>query len=119
MVDGSYYENLTIYKTGLDLVIKLDDVVRKFPQYHKYTIGTELRQAAIAIVRLIAKANRRQNRVEKVTQLCDEVEDFKILCNIGKDVKAFQSFKQYAGVMNEVMHLARQAEGWRKKSTFN
>lgn len=113
---GSYYENLPIFKLALDLVVSLDLVVRNFSQYHKYTLGTELRLEAQAMVRKIAKANQKENRVQHVSELCVQIEDFKLLCNIAKEVGAFQSFKQFSQVMEQVMYLARQAEGWRRKS---
>lgn len=46
---GSYYENLPIYKSAVDLVVNLDSIVRKFPQYHKYTWGTDLRLKALLV----------------------------------------------------------------------
>lgn len=113
---SSYYENLPIYKLALNLVVSVDSVVRQFPQYHKYVLGTELRLEALAILRKIAQANRRTTRVQQVAELCDQIEDFKLLCNVGKEVEAFQSFKQFSQVMEQVMHLARQGEGWRRKS---
>ena len=112
----SYYENLPIFKLALDLVVSLDLIVRKFPQYHKYILGTELRLGALTILRKIARANKRQDRAHYLSELCDQIEDFKLLCNVGREVGAFQSVKQFSQVMEQVMHLARQAEGWRRKS---
>ena len=45
---SSYYEALPIYKTASDLVVLLDKIVRVFPRYHKYTIGSRMRDMAIA-----------------------------------------------------------------------
>jgi hypothetical protein len=38
------YEHLPIYKTAMDLTIYLEQVVRNFSRYHKYTLGSDLRQ---------------------------------------------------------------------------
>ena len=110
----SYYEGLPIYRAAADLVVLLDRVVRDFSRFHKYSLGTRLRDSAMEIVLLVAKCNRREERSERLPELCSQVEELKILVNLGKEVSAFQSFKQFAQVMEQVMALARQAEGWRR-----
>ncbi len=35
----AYYENLPIYKKSLELAVYIENVVRNFSRYHKYTIG--------------------------------------------------------------------------------
>ena len=37
------------------LLVHTEDRVRRFSRYHKYTVGTDLRQAAMAIMRTVAK----------------------------------------------------------------
>jgi hypothetical protein len=38
------YEHLPIYKKAMDLTIYFEKVVRNFSRYHKYTLGSELRE---------------------------------------------------------------------------
>ena len=44
------YEHLPIYKTAMDLTIYLEQVVRNFSRYHKYTLGSDLRQQSRELV---------------------------------------------------------------------
>ena len=37
------YEHLSIYKQALDVAVHFENVVAGFSRYHKYTLGTELR----------------------------------------------------------------------------
>jgi len=37
------YEHLPIYKQALDVVVHFEKVVAGFSRYHKYALGTELR----------------------------------------------------------------------------
>jgi hypothetical protein len=53
----SRYENLPVYKKALDLVVYFENLIRHFEKYHKYTIGSELRNLSRRILVLIAKAN--------------------------------------------------------------
>ena len=110
----SYYEGLPIYKAATDVVVRVDAVVRGFPRYHKYVLGSRLREAALELALLVARCNRREDRARLLPELCARVEDLKLLVNLGKEVQAFQSFPQFAQVMEAVLNLARQSEGWRK-----
>ena len=50
------YEHLPIYKKAMDLTIYFEKIVRNFSRYHKYTLGSELREKSREIVGLIIKA---------------------------------------------------------------
>jgi hypothetical protein len=47
------YEHLPIYRKAFDLTIFLENAVRNFSRYHKYSIGADLRNLSRQIVRLI------------------------------------------------------------------
>lgn len=42
------YEHLPIYKKALDVAVHFEKVVAGFSRYHKYTLGTELRNQSRA-----------------------------------------------------------------------
>jgi hypothetical protein len=113
----SYYEALPIYRKASDLVVLLDRVVRGFPRYHKYTLGTRLRDTAIEVVLQVARCNARDQRAAALPRLCDLTEELKLLVNLGKEVEAFKSFGEYQQVMEEVVAVARQTEGWRRATS--
>ncbi len=49
------YEHLPIYKQAMDVAVHFEKVVAGFSRYHKYTLGTELRNQSRAVVALIMK----------------------------------------------------------------
>lgn len=51
------YEHLPIYKQALDVAVHFEKVVAGFSRYHKYTLGSELRNQSRAAVAAIVKAN--------------------------------------------------------------
>lgn len=55
----SRYRQLPLFQTAIDLALHLEQAVRRFPRYHKYTLGTELRQAAQRLCRLVGRAGTR------------------------------------------------------------
>jgi hypothetical protein len=44
------YEHLPIYKAALDLTVHLEKLVAGFSRYHKYTLGTEMRDGSRAVL---------------------------------------------------------------------
>lgn len=111
---NSLYENLPIYKKALDLVIYFEKIVRNFSRYHKYTVGTELRDSSREILKLIVKANSVKDRRELLLKIREEVEELKILIKICKEIGAFRSFKYFEYSVRSAVDIAKQNEGWLK-----
>jgi four helix bundle protein len=89
-----YYEALPIYKAAMDLVVALDGAVRRFSRFHKYTLGSQLRESALAVVLQVARGNQRPERDEALQLACQRAEEVKILLNVAKEVKAFHGWVQ-------------------------
>jgi len=51
------YEHLEIYKSAFDLTKSIEETVMKFPRYHKYTLGSELRTLSYKVIVLIIRVN--------------------------------------------------------------
>ncbi len=110
----AYYENLPIYKKAMELSVFVEKSVRDFSRYHKYTIGSDLRDKSRELVVKIVKANSTREKLPLLTELRDQAEELKIICNIGKEVGAFKSFKQFQKTAELIVNICRQAEGWLK-----
>ena len=108
------YEHLPIYKAAMDLTVYLEQVVRNFSRYHKYTLGSDLRQQSRELVTLIIRANSRADKLPVLHDLRERLESLQVLLKISKEVKAFQKFTAYAHAAELVVSLSRQNEGWIK-----
>jgi hypothetical protein len=108
------YEHLPIYKAAFDLNLYFEKIVRHFSRYHKYTLGTELRNRAREIVKLIVRANNSQEKLETLQVLREELEQLKLTIRLCKEVKAFHNFKSFQVAINQVIDLSKQNEGWIK-----
>lgn len=108
------FEHLPIYKKAYDLTIYFENIVRNFSRYHKYTVGTELRQLSRESLRLIRRANNSSNKAPILEQLRDRLEDLKLTIRLCKDLKSFPNFNSYQYSINEVVNLCKQNEGWLK-----
>jgi len=108
------HENLPIYKAALDLAIYFEKIVKNFSRYHKYTVGTELRNLSREILTLIIKANSAKEKKEALLKVREKLEELKISIKICKEIKAFRSFKSFEHSVRSVVNIAKQNEGWLK-----
>jgi hypothetical protein len=111
------YEHLPIYKAALDMTVHFEKLVAGFSRYHKYTLGTELRQARRGVLMQVLRANNASNMVECSAELLvlrDRIEALLLAMRVAKEVKAFKSFAGYLHAVEQVGSVARQNEGWFK-----
>jgi hypothetical protein len=111
------YEHLPIYKTAMDLAVYLEQVVRNFSRYHKYTLGSELRQQSRELVTVIIRANSRRDKLPVLSELRERLEGLLVLLRIGQEVRAFQNFTAYGRAAELAVALGRQNEGWIKSQS--
>lgn len=108
----AHYEHLPIYKKALDLAVFVENAVKGFSRYHKYTIGADLRNLSRNVVRLIIVANSRERKLEALTDLRDTVEELKVVITLAKEIKAFKSFATFQTAAEVAVNLGKQSEGW-------
>jgi 23S rRNA-intervening sequence protein len=81
-------EHLPIYKRSYDLCLYLEQIVRGFSRYHKYTLGADLRDGARQVLKLIVRANARRDKAPLLLDVREEVEQLKVVLRLCHDVKA-------------------------------
>jgi hypothetical protein len=107
-------EHLPIYRASYDLCLYLEQVVHRFSRYHKYTLGTDLRDAARRALKLVVRANSQRDRVATLLSLREEFEELKVLLRLGQDLKVFCGLSTFEHAVKQVIELAKQNEGWLK-----
>jgi hypothetical protein len=78
---------LLSYKTAIDLTVYLEQVVRNFSRYHKYTLGSDLRQQSCELVTMIIRVHSRRENVPVLYELRERLESLLVLLRIGQDVR--------------------------------
>jgi hypothetical protein len=113
------YEHLPIFRAAFDLALHLEKIVKNFSRYHKYTLGTELRDRSRAVLqRVIAANTASQGRQEQLVQLRAELEQLKVLVRLCHQSGGFATTRSYLYVSEQVVGIAKQNEGW-LRSTVN
>ncbi len=73
-----------------------------------------MRDRARKIVKLIVRANNRQEKLETLLELREELEETKLAVRLCKEVKAFHNFNSFQVAINHVIDISKQNEGWIK-----
>lgn len=106
------YEHLPIYKQAFDLAVYLQNTVRQFSRYDKYSVGADLRDLSRSILRLVIRANSRRDKEAPLAELVECCEELKTMLVFAKETKAFQNFKSFQHAATVAASLCRQSEGW-------
>jgi hypothetical protein len=106
------YEHLPIYKKAMDVAVHFEKVAAGFSRYHKYTLGADLRNKSRQIVGQVIRANSTRDKLPQLLALREQLEELLVIIRIGKEVKAFKSFRSFQFIVEEVIAISRQNEGW-------
>ena len=106
------YEHLPIYKQALDVAVHFEKVVAGFSRYHKYTLGTEMRNQSRAVVAAIVKANAAGDKSPHLLVLRERLDERLITVRIAKEARAFKRFESFQYAIEQVVSVCRQNEGW-------
>jgi hypothetical protein len=106
------YENLPIFKKALEINLYIEEAVRGFSRYHKYGIGSELREKAREFIYAITSVYYANNKRESLIRLRDVSEELKVVIYLAKEFKALRDFRQFEILSKLARELARQSQGW-------
>ena len=106
--------NLPIWRDSSRLLVLIEEAVKRFPRYHKYTLGSDLRRQAMNLHRLLVRALNAQGpeRARWVERLNLAVDDIKLMIQLGKEIQAFQSFRQFEEIAGLAVQVGRQSGLW-------
>ncbi|MDX8389072.1 MAG: four helix bundle protein [Mariprofundaceae bacterium] len=127
---NSQLKQMPLWRDANRLLLLIEQEVRRFPRYHKYTLGSDLRRqamniyprvlslprAAFTLCRLIARAvHDKEARVQHLKRLIFMIDDMKVLIQLGKELKAFQNFTVFQSAAEIAVNLGRQSGGWMRR----
>jgi hypothetical protein len=110
------YEHLPIYKKAMELAVYLQNTVRNFSRYNKYSIGADLREMSRRILLLVIRANSSRDKQDVLRELVECCDMLKTLLVFAKEVKAFENFTSFQHASGMAVLLCKQSEGWLKSS---
>ena len=107
--------DLTVFQKTYDFLFWLKLAVQRFAKAHKYSLGIQLENEAIALLKAIIKANfSRDNKKELIEECFGIYEIVIVLVRLSKDYKLI-NIKQYEFASEQLQEIGRLLGGWRKK----
>lgn len=107
--------DLKIYQKTYDLLSWIKPTVQKFAKVHKYSLGIQLENEVLELLKKIIVANlKRENKKEFIEECFVHYEIIKVLIRLSKEYKLL-SMKQYEFVARELEDIGRLLGGWYKR----
>ncbi|MGE4072704.1 MAG: four helix bundle protein [Lysobacterales bacterium] len=105
-----------ITKIAERLLCDIEQAVRGFARYHKYSLGSDLRAQAMTVVRTCHRAWReRARQAHWINELVWSIDELKLSLQLGSQLHAFKSFAQFEHLIRQAEELGRQAGGWKRQ----
>ncbi|MCX7086849.1 MAG: four helix bundle protein [Methylococcales bacterium] len=108
--------DIPIWRDANRLLLLVEQAVRHFPRYHKYTLGSELRRQAMKICQWIHRAW--QNRAQALAilpRLVLAVDDLKIQLQLAKELQVFRNFAEFEQLAELTVQVGKQSGGWLRR----
>jgi len=95
--------------------VQIEQAIRRFPRYHKYTIGTDIRNQVMEVVRLGHRAWRDHSRRDHwLAELIWAIDELKISIQLGSRIQAFKSFGEFEQIIRATAEVGACAGGWKR-----
>jgi hypothetical protein len=105
-----------IAKVSERLHLDIELAVRRFPRYHRYQVGADLRRQVADVRRLVDRAWRdHAKQLHWTQQLVWAIDELRLTMQMGSQLHAFASFAQFEALIRQLEDLGRQVGGWLKR----
>jgi len=106
--------DLKIFQKTYDFLLWIKPTVQRFAKAHKYSLGIQLENEAIELLRKIVKANfKRGSKRQEIEDCFIHYEVIKIFIRLSKDYKLL-SLRQYEFASKELVEIGALLGGWYK-----
>jgi hypothetical protein len=107
--------DLKIFQKAYDFLIWTKSAVQRFAKVHKYSLGVQLENETIELIRQITRTNfKRGDKSEFIDECFVRYEIVKVLIRLSMDYKLL-TIKQYEFASNELDEIGRLLGGWRRR----
>ena len=107
------YEHLPIYRTTYDLFIDVLQVTKTFSRDYRYTLGGNLHEIAIKLLKQVYIINSARDKVDALNQMLLYIQELGVLLRASHDLKIMAENRFFA-LIEKRDSLEKQATGWQK-----
>jgi hypothetical protein len=105
------YYTLPIYKASYKLVYLLFTASSNFSREYKYTVGQELKNEGLNIIKNIYRANKAKDKTEYINQARENLEIIRLLVRLMQDFKQI-SLKLFVEINQVIEMVSKQLTAW-------
>jgi len=106
--------DLKIFQKAYDFLLWIKPTVQRFAKVHKYSLGIQLENEAIKLLKQIVRANLQRGSKKKDIEECFvHYETVKILIRLSRKFNLL-SKKQYEFAARELVEIGKLLGGWYK-----
>lgn len=105
------YYTLPIYKDTYRLILLLFRLTKDFPREYKFTLGQDIKQDAMQLVRHIYRANSSSDKKSHLEHFKDDFEIIKLQIRLCYDMRLIAT-KHLSEVIELSESIGKQASGW-------
>ena len=107
--------NLKVYQKVYSFLLWIKPTVQRFAKVHKYSLGIQLENEVIALLKQIVRANlKRGNKRELIEECFVNYETIKVLIRLSEEFKLINK-KQYEFASRELVEIGRLLGGWYRR----
>lgn len=110
------HTTLPIYKVAYEFFDLATDLVKNMPRDFKQSLGSKIRDEAVAITVLIFRANSASEKAPHLQSLVERLEVINLILRLSRD-KRLISTTQYAKAIEKTGSIGKQANGWKNSAT--
>ncbi len=107
--------DLKLFQKVYDFLLWIKPTVQRFAKVHKYSLGIQLENEVIELLKAITRANfKKGNKRSFIEECVVHFEIIKILIRMAKDFKLL-SIKQYEFAAKKLEEIGKLLGGWYKR----
>ena len=112
-----HLNHLPVWRDATLLLVEVEQAVREFSRYHKYSIGAQLRSTAMRLCQAIHRAwSRQHSRARMVQQVVELSDDLKMQIQLAKALNAFANYARFQRVAELAVSVGKQSGGWLRQA---
>jgi hypothetical protein len=107
------YLTLPVYKASYDLLLNIFQVAKNFPKEYKYSLGQELRQEGVNLIKAIYRINSEEKKIENFFLSRSAVESIRLYLRLSYDLRII-NLNKFVMLSEKNELVSKQLSAWKK-----
>jgi hypothetical protein len=107
-------EELVVYQKVYDFLLWVKPTVQRFQKVHKYSLGVQLENSVLDLLKSIVRANNSRDKVVLISDCFVCFEIVKVLVRLSRDFRLL-TVRQFEFSSSKLVEINRLLNGWSKK----